>query len=391
MSKQNPNLNLKKHYELFLKANLGVQHYASHSHHYWPDVTRQATLDYWDDSAKFVDDKWDFIFSEKVPRAQKYIANVLNLSSPGQIVFAPNTHEFIVRLLSCFDGKSELSVLTTDSEFHSFERQINRLNENGRIAVDKVSTEDFATFTNRFIEKIKSKNYDLIFLSQVFFNSGLVVDDLETLVNSAAKDTLFVIDGYHGFMAVPTSLKSIEDRAFYIAGSYKYAQGGEGCCFMHVPKSCKLRPANTGWFAGFSDLSLKTDKVNYSNDGYRFAGSTMDFSGLYRLLSVFELFEKENVTVEMIHGHIQNLQANFRSHLAELKFEHLTENKIIKRDFNKHGHFYAFELGSAELVKAIHDRLKEHNVRTDYRGSRLRFGFGLYQEDCINLNGIKNL
>jgi selenocysteine lyase/cysteine desulfurase len=93
----------KKYYKRFLEANVGIQHYASHSHHYWPDVTREAMLEYWDDSARYVDDKWDHIFTNKLPETQKLIASILKLSAPEQIVFAPNTHEFVYRLLSCFD------------------------------------------------------------------------------------------------------------------------------------------------------------------------------------------------------------------------------------------------------------------------------------------------
>jgi selenocysteine lyase/cysteine desulfurase len=381
----------KEFYKLFLAANPGVQHYAAHSHHYWPDVTREAMLEYWNDSAKYVDDKWEHMFADKIPQAQKLIADVLNLSEPKQIVFAPNTHEFILRLLSCFDPRNGIKILSTDSEFHSFERETRRLEESGLIQVERIPTEPFTNFEERFIAKLKSENYDMVFLSQVFFNSGLAINDLQSLVLAAKDNSLFVVDGYHAFMALPTDLKKLENRIFYIAGSYKYAQGGEGCCFMHVPGGSTLRPLNTGWFAGFSNLSKSNSEVNYSEDGYRFAGSTMDFSGLYRLLSVLKLFKSRDITVDQIHKYILKLQTNFRSHLQSFDFEHLTEKNILRNDFSHHGHFYAFDLKDAALVKRIHDELKENKIRTDYRGTRLRFGFGLYQEECINLNGIKNI
>ena len=46
----------------FLAANPGRLHFAAHSHHPWPDVTRQAVLDGWDDAARLMDRKWDRIF-----------------------------------------------------------------------------------------------------------------------------------------------------------------------------------------------------------------------------------------------------------------------------------------------------------------------------------------
>ncbi|MEQ1723444.1 MAG: aminotransferase class V-fold PLP-dependent enzyme [Pseudobdellovibrio sp.] len=376
----------KKYYQRFLEANKGIQHYAAHSHHYWPDVTRDATLQYWDDSAKMVDDKWNHFFGVKIPQAQKLIAEVLHLAAPEQIVFAPNTHEFVYRLLSCLDLNKEIKILTTDSEFYSFERQINRLAESANIHIDKISTQDFASFEDRFIEKIKSQEYDMIFLSHVFFNSGVVVQNLEKIVNAVkTPNTIIAIDGYHGFMAIPTDLRYMQNRIFYISGSYKYAQGGEGCCFMYVPPKCELRPIYTGWFAGFSDLAAKGGEVTYTNDAYRFAGSTMDFTSLYRLISVLELFKKDKITVETIHEYVLKLQTNFRAMLNNVNHPVLNEKNILHLDFNKHGHFFAFETGSNDIAKKLHDELYARNIRTDYRGSRLRFGFGLYQEESVNI------
>ena len=379
----------KKYYSHFLTANPHIQHYASHSHHFWPDVTRDAGIAYWDDSAKFVDDKWNHIFSVKVPAVQKMIAEVLNLSHPEQIVFAPNTHELVYRLLTCFDPKKKISILTTDSEFYSFDRQVNRLEEEKLVSADKIPTQPFDDFESRFIQKITENHYDMIFLSHVFFNSGMAVKNLKKIVESVKEtNTMIVIDGYHGFMALPTDLSEIENRIFYIAGSYKYAQGGEGCCFLYSPPNSNERPLYTGWFAGFDSLATNGGNTDYSRDGYRFAGSTMDFSALYRLEAVLNLFKSEGLTVEKMHAHIQKLQKNFRNHLMEIDHHYLTEKNILSVDYDYHGHFLTFAMPSPEHTKALHDELKAINIWTDYRGSRLRFGFGIYQNDCIDMRAL---
>ena len=380
----------KKYYQRFLEANIGIQHYASHSHHYWPDITREATLNYWDDSAKFVDDKWDHIFSTKLPETQKLIASILKLSAPEQIVFAPNTHEFICRLLSCFDPKKTIKILSTDSEFYSFDRQVNRLAEESLVEIDKVETNPFDDFEERFINKIKNNEYNMIFLSHVFFNSGMVIKNLNAIVN-AVKDnsTMIIIDGYHSFMAIPTDLSQIESRVFYLSGSYKYAQGGEGCCFLHVPKNSQYRPLNTGWFAGHTELTAAGASVNYPDNGFRFAGSTMDFTAVYRLNAVLNLFKQDNLTVEKIHAHVQMLQHNFRQHLLSIDHSFLTEKNILSVDYNYHGHFLTFAMPSPEHTKKLHAELRSKKILTDYRGSKLRFGFGIYQNDCIDLSSMK--
>lgn len=336
-------------YQRFLQANQGKQHFACHSHHYWPDVTRDAMLEYWDDSARLVDDKWRYIFSEKLPETQHLIADILQLPQPEQLVFAPNTHELVMRLISCFDLRQPLKILSTDSEFHSFSRQVKRLAEYDNVQVDYIATEPFASFQQRFIQAAAAEQYDMIFVSQVFFNSGFAIADLSQFVSklAAQSQAMIVIDGYHGFMAVPTDLSSIAERVFYVAGSYKYAQGGEGCCFMAVPLSSEHRPVYTGWFAEFGTLAAeKSATALYSEDGFRFAGSTMDFTALYRLNAVLRLFKKQGITVGRSHKYVQELQQVFLEKLDQVGHDKLNRTTLLQHDLHHHGHFLTFRLNS---------------------------------------------
>ncbi|MFZ4715181.1 MAG: aminotransferase class V-fold PLP-dependent enzyme [Bacteriovoracaceae bacterium] len=368
----------KKYYGEFLKHHQGKLHFAAHSHHFWPDITRSAHLEYWDDSAKFSDEKWGHIFETVIPETQKLIAEVLNLSSPEMITFAGSTHELLTRLLSALDWNNEVSILTTDSEFHSFKRQTERLVETGKLKLDIVPTEPFSTFEQRFQEKSKTTKYNLVFISQVFFNSAICLKNLKSLVEACDEKTLFVLDGYHAFMAIPTDLSEFEGRIFYLSGGYKYAQAGEGACFMVSPKSCTLRPIYTGWFASFSTLEKKNIDVQYDKEAYRFMGSTFDASGIYRLRAVLELFKKDQLTVSKIHQHVQSLQKYFLIHLRN---QYLSNENLLKHDLENHGHFLTFRLKSIEQVRELHLKLKEKGILTDFRGDRLRFGFGLYHDE----------
>lgn len=368
-------------YQRFLQENKGKQHFACHSHHYWPDVTRDAMLEYWDDTARLVDDKWHYIFAEKIPQTQQLIADVLNLQQSEYIVFSPNTHELVMRLLSCFNWSEPLRILTTDSEFYSFQRQIKRLSEFENIQVDYIATEPFASFEQRFVQAAASQRYDLIFCSQVFFNSGVAVADLPAFVKAldAVTEAMIVIDGYHAFMALPTDLSEIAERIFYIAGSYKYAQGGEGCCFMTIPPDCQLRPVYTGWFAEFGTLAAeKSALVLYSDDGHRFAGSTMDFTALYRLHAVLCLFKQQGITVGRIHHYVQQLQQHFLHKLEQQRHPLLNQQYLLQSDVMQHGHFLTFRLPSAADASELAAHLKRAGIETDYRSDRLRFGFALY-------------
>lgn len=323
----------------------------------------------WVDAATLADDKWEHMFGSVIPAVRGQIAGVLGLDGGETITFAPNTHEFVVRLHSCF--APPVRILTTDSEFHSFTRQVNRWEEAGLALVDRVPTEPFETFAQRFTEMARSGSYDIIYLSHVMYNSGFIVAELDRLVSAVSdENTYIVIDGYHAFMALPVHLGAIQDRVFYIAGGYKYAMSGEGVCFMHCPPGYGDRPANTGWYAGFGQLESGVGaQVGYSSDASRFAGATYDPSGIYRMNYVLDWLSHEDMRVERIHDHVLTLQQRF---LDEVDMP----GRLVRTADHDRGNFLTFETDAAE---GLYRRLHDQRVITDYRGNRLRIGFGVYQ------------
>ena len=352
-------------------------HFAAHSHHFWPDVSEAAQQLAWSDAARLADDKWDHVLGEVWPAVRTMLARHLNLPDPATLVPAPNTFEFVNRLLSCGPLERPMRVVGGDGEFHSFRRQTDRLAEDGVIELTLVATEPLATFTARLAMAVQEHAPDLVFVSQVFFNSGFALTDLEALVDQiAAPGRLVVIDGYHGFMARPTDLKRIADRAFYIAGGYKYAMGGEGACFMHCPPGLAPRPRNTGWYAGFGNLSGVQQGVPYAEDGWRFMGATFDPSGLYRLRAVLEWLEREQIDAALIHAHVEVLQARFMAAMAEKPWGIFSaDNLVVPLENPARGNFLTFQSADAGRW---YERLHMAGIVTDVRGDRLRLGFGLY-------------
>jgi kynureninase len=370
---------LKAHYSRFL-ADPDRLHFAAHSHHPWPDLTRQAVLDCWDDAARLVDRKWEHVFGTVLPKARAHVARILDLSRPDQIALGPNTHEFLMRILSCFDESKPLRILTTDSEFYSFARQAERLEELPRVSITRVATEPFGTFPVRFAAAAARGDHELVYFSQVFFNSGFAVADLAALVRAVRDpETVVVVDGYHGFCAVPTSLRAIEDRAFYVGGGYKYAQAGEGFGYLHVPRGCTLRPVNTGWFSRFGALTAPPRPgVVYPDDGFRFWGATFEPTGAYRFNAAMDWMEAEGLSAERVHAHVRALQGQFLAGLEKSSALVLPAAALVTpRDLRDQGNFLTFRLPKApEIFRA----LQERHVETDLRGDRIRLGFGLYHD-----------
>jgi selenocysteine lyase/cysteine desulfurase len=175
---------------------------------------------------------------------------------------------------------------------------------------------------------------------------------------------------------MPVDLSSIEDRAFYLAGGYKYAMSGEGVCFMHCPPGIAMRPVNTGWFAGFGDLTkgVAAGTIPFPEDGMRMWGATYDPVALYRFNAVQELWLDEEVSVTDIHAHARALQERF---LDGVDLRKLGADAVLlpaRDEVLDRGNFLTIRTRSAG--DAYH-ALRERGIVTDYRGDRLRFGFGI--------------
>ncbi|MDX2011025.1 MAG: aminotransferase class V-fold PLP-dependent enzyme [Myxococcaceae bacterium] len=369
-------MSLKAHFSRFLSSQPERLHFAAHSHHPWPDVSFEAHQQAWLDAARHHDDKWDVVFGEVLPRAQRHVATELGLSNPQSLVFAPNTHEFVLRLLSCLPDRPR--IVTSDAEFHSFERQTRRLEEDGLVSVTRVPSEPFSSFGERLVAAARAQSPHLVFLSHVFFNSGALVRDVEAVVRALPDEAMVVLDGYHGFCAVPTSLGALEHRLFYVSGGYKYAMAGEGACFLHVPAGRSFRPRNTGWFAAFGALQERQQgQVPYATGAAAFQGATYDPSGLYRLDAVMQWRARAGLTTAKTRARAHALQQRF---VQGLTAAHPVgaEQLVVPLTDEARGQFLTFRTKDA---KALCAALKRRHVITDARDDRWRFGFGPYQDE----------
>lgn len=372
---------IKSHFARSIGLSGAPLHFAAHSHHPWPDVTFVAQQAAWNDAAKLLDRKWGVIFEAVIPKAQEYVARHCGLPDPRTIVFAPNTHSLLLRLLSATPSIIGHNILATDAEFHSFARQTARLAESDLANVVRVPLEPFSTFKQRFIAELgKREDWDLVWTSHVFFNAGYVLshDDIgEILAAIPRRETFAVVDGYHAFMALPLDLAPFASRAFYIAGGYKYAMAGEGACFMHCPPGYGPRPRDTGWFAEFGALgAAREDKVAYGEDASRFAGATFDPSGLYRLNAVMAWLDELGLTVADMHAHCLDLQRRCLEALDAKRLPLSSENLVVA-DERERGRFLTFRTDHAARVE---EDLARQNIIVDHRGDRLRIGFGIYQD-----------
>jgi selenocysteine lyase/cysteine desulfurase len=358
-----------------------------HSHQAWPDVARAAQEAYFDDSARFVDDKWGEAIFPKLDSITRRILARMDLPDTDALAFGKSTHELVFRLLTCLTWSKRPRVITTTSEFHSLHRQLSRLAEEG-VEVVWVDASDRETLAARLIEAIGSRA-DMVALSAVLFEDSHVVRDLGAVLARAVDvGAIPLVDAYHAFNVVPFDLGPARDHVFVVAGGYKYAQFGEGVCWLRAPKDSTLRPIYTGWFADFGALEgARSHEVGYGPGGQRFSGATFDASGVYRADAALAHFDRFGLDVSALRA----LSTAHTGRLLELLDRRgvLAKTRLMSStDPARRAGFVALHTPHADaLVRALRAR----GVFTDARADVLRLGPAPYSTESELERGVEHL
>lgn len=349
-----------------------------HSHQAWPDCGFEGQTRAWLDAARYVDDKWEQAFAQ-ADRVREGFARLLG-DTAGAIVLGANTHELVVRLLSALPLRNRPRLVTTDGEFHSIRRQVDRLEEEG-LAVVRVAEAPVESLAARLSQAVDDRTA-LVLVSAVFFDTGRIAPGLDRVAASCRQHgSRLLVDAYHALNVVPFSLtdEGLED-AFVVGGGYKYCQLGEGNCFLRLPPDTELRPVVTGWFSEFTALAEASqgERVRYGRGADRFAGSTYDPTSHYRAAVVFDFFRDRGLAPALLRE-VSRHQIGL---LAEA-FDALdADPALLSRDrtcgLEEIGGFLALR---SPVAGQLVGGLRERGVMTDARGEVLRLGPAPYLSD----------
>ena len=356
---------LAKHYTRFRVTERILL--TGHSHQAWPDVALEAQQQAWFDTAQFVDDVWDVAF-EKATEVRRGFARLMD-DSPDRIALAPNTHELVVRFLSALPLRKRTKLITTDGEFHTIRRQLDRLAEEG-IEVMKVAAVPAATLAERVAGVVDDRTAAVL-VSAVLYTNAHIVPNLRVVLEACERHGAeLLVDAYHALNVVPFSLKKEGlERAYVVGGGYKYCQLGPGNAFLRFPADTALRPVVTGWFSEFTDLSkAPSGRVEYGPGPARFAGATYDFTSHYRGAAVFKFFEQQGLTVQKLRQ------------LSQHQVEMLATGLGFEPEVSINAIAGFLAVPSADAPH-WHEVLKQAGVWTDYRGNVLRLGPAPYVTD----------
>ena len=401
---------LARHYSRFRVSERVLL--TGHSHQAWPDVAFAAQQQAWLDAAEMVDDKWDRAF-EKADEVRAGYRRLLD-DSDGHIALGQNTHELVIRFLSALPLRERPRLVTTDGEFHTVRRQLDRLEEEG-IEVVRVGTggggggglaggsgqlerstgpgargdaESMPGAGDAIAERVIAAVDDrtaAVLVSSVLFRDARIVEGLDEVARKCARvGAELLVDAYHSLNAVPFSVVEMGlGNAFVVGGGYKYCQLGEGNCFLRFPKDCELRPVLTGWFAEFGTLAAVgggggRSRVPYGEGHLRFAGSTYDPVSHYRAAAVFGFFREQGLGAEQLRevslGQMRRLAAG----VDALDLDPVVLSRDRAARLSQRGGFLAMD---APRAGEICCKLRGRGIYADFRGRVLRLGPAPYVTD----------
>jgi len=367
---------------LFASPNALAPHYArfrvaerllltGHSHQAWPDVGFAAQQQAWLDAAELVDEKWDRAFT-MADQVRAGFARLLD-DPGGHIALGTSTHELVVRFLSALPLAQRPRLVTTDGEFHTLRRQLDRLAEAG-IEIIRVPSRPAELVAERLAKMVTDRTAAVL-VSAVLYENAHIVGDLDLALEACRRfGAELLVDAYHALDVLPFSLVAERlEGAYVVGGGYKYCQLGEGNAFLRLPADCALRPVVTGWFSEFGLLasSPAPGQVPYGPGPARFAGATYDPTSHYRAAAVFEFFERHRLAPALLR-----VVSQHQVGLLARAFDDLgLDPRVIDRDrsvpLDRIGGFLAL---SAPQAGALSSALRQRGVWTDYRGETLRLG-----------------
>ncbi|RCG31197.1 aminotransferase class V-fold PLP-dependent enzyme [Sphaerisporangium album] len=365
---------LAPHYTMFRVSERLLL--TGHSHQAWPDVALDGQLEAFHDAALGVDAKWGRAM-DKAEEVRAGFRRVLD-DPAADLALGSSTHELVIRFLSSLPLGDRPRLVTSDGEFHTLRRQLDRLAEEG-LEVVRVPAEPAGSLSARLAEAVDDRTAAVL-VSAVMYETAAIVPELEALADACdRRGAQLLVDAYHALGVVPFSAAAIPS-AWVVGGGYKYLQLGEGNCFLRVPPhAARFRPVITGWFAEFADLAAETgpDAVAYPPGAQAFSGATYDPTSHYRAARVFGFFAEHGLTPDLLRLVSQRQLARLCA-----RFDAMDTGGLISRDTGTPlaGVAGFLALRSPHAAR-LRDGLTARGVLADSRGHMLRLGPAPYLSD----------
>ena len=220
---------------------------------------------------------WDAWMSE-VAAYRARIARLVNAPRADCVVPKTSAGQGLRAILNAFDPAETPRVVATRGEFDSLDVILREYARRGRIDLSFVEADANGQFVNGDIVTAVGTRVDLVVASEVIFNTGQRLADLDAIVHATHRaGGRVLLDIYHSLGALPVDVVQC-DVDFAVGGSYKYLRGGPGACFLYLhPRHLdgSLRTLDIGWFAKREPFSYRRpDPPEFAEGGDAFLEST---------------------------------------------------------------------------------------------------------------------
>lgn len=352
-----------------------------------PDIAQLGYLEHWECQCKHGPERLD-IEHAKTEQVRESFAQLIGSRSQN-VALASSVHELFVRFLSCLDFSARKKIITSGGEHPSILRQLVRLKAFG-IELIVLEPRPASSLVERVLAQLDDRTL-AVCIATVDCASGHQVFELDTLIDPClAYGAELFVDAYQSINVLPFSIEDyLLEQAFVVGGGAKYCHMGDGNCFLHVPYGREFEPVVSGWFGVF-DPALDTpaaEPLAYADSmGQRFDGSTRDTMPYFRAAKVFEFFQQQQLTPELLHDINHHQLTVMAQAFSDLDLPPALIKQSTSVEFL--AGFMTFKTPKARRLQEL---MRDIGVVCDYSQDFLRLGPAPYLSDEQLLDSIEAL
>jgi kynureninase len=308
-------------------------------------------------------DAWDD-WMDAIDGFRARIARLLNASRADCVVPKSSAGQGLRAILNTFDDGAKPRIVGTRGEFDSLDVILREYARRGRIELHFVEPRAGDRFETADIVRAIGARIDLVVVSDVVFNTGQRLDDVDAIVEAAHRaGGRVLLDVYHSLGVLPVDVAA-RDVDFAVGGSYKYLRGGPGACFLYLHQrhlDGSLRTLDIGWFAKRDPFAYRRpDPPELGAGGNAFLESTPP------VLTAYQARAGQVLALALDPARIRAYSLSQQQRLVALLAGH---GVAARGGDDAHGAFVVVDDPDAE---SCCERLANRRIVMDARGRYLR-------------------
>jgi kynureninase len=247
---------LRRHiHPLFSRVLARTEIYlANHSLGRPPDLAAEDVREAMDLWYAQMDHAW-LAWMDAMQRFRALQAKLIGCARPDAVVPRVSAGQGVRAVLNALPHDRS-RVVATRGEFDSVDHILKTYARRGRVQMRWVEPDTRGLFSAAAVCDAIDDGADLVIVSVVYFVTGQVLEEIDTIVRRAhAAGAMVLLDAYHAAGAIPLHFDDLAPD-FAVGGNYKYTRGGPGAGWLAVhPRHLsdaadpKLFTLDTGWFA----------------------------------------------------------------------------------------------------------------------------------------------